>query len=120
MPDTAQNRIRPQTAKLVCRLVAPLLDTGVVTSDELSIIRRNLNSLAKDGELAPPAIPKFVTGPEVAEMLGVCYSQFRQLEKNGEFPFSRHKVGGKVKFLLEDIVHYMLFDSIEEGGDAEE
>ena len=120
MPDTAQNRIRPQTTKLVCRLIAPLLDSGVVTADELSIIRGNLNALAKTGELVPAIAPKLLTGQEAAEMLSISYSQFRALEREGAFPFRRRMIGGKtVRYLNTDILDYMLVGSLQgEAADA--
>ena len=112
-----QPQLRPQTAKLVCRLLAPLLDHGVVTAAELSIIRRNLNSLAKDGELAHAEAPRFIDGPKAASMLDISYSQFRSLEKEGAFPFERRVVGKSVRYVYAEIVDYMLVGSLQ-GEDA--
>ena len=67
----ANNRIRPMTAKLVSRLAAALLDSGTVSQSEYDVIRRNLNSLAKTGELALPIEPKLLTPQEVAELLAI-------------------------------------------------
>ncbi|MBE6358550.1 MAG: hypothetical protein E7057_04810 [Lentisphaerae bacterium] len=106
----SEKTLRPQTAQLVCRLLAPLLDSGLVTADEFSIIKRNLDALAKTGELAPAVPHKLITPQETAEMLGVSYSQFRQLEKDGVFEryFKRRTIGGKtVRYYLPDIVKYM-------------
>jgi len=57
-----QNQVlRPQTARLVCRLVSVLLDSGTITREEYNIISRNLHALAKTGELAPAIVPKLLT-----------------------------------------------------------
>ena len=108
--DKTEKRLRPQTARLTCRLLAPLLDSGLVTADEYSIIKRNLDALVKTGELAPPVPHKLITPQETAEMLNISYSQFRQLEKDGAFEghFKRRTIGGKtVRYYLPDIVKYM-------------
>ena len=113
----AEARLRPVTARLTCRLLASLVDTGLVAAGELSIIRRNLTALAKTGELAPAVTPKLVTGPEAAEMLNVSFSQFRQLEKEGAFPFKRRMIGGKtVRYLNTEVLDYMLVGSLLSGA----
>lgn len=118
-------QLRMQTVRLTCRLLAVLMDDGRVTAGELAIIRKNLTALAKTGELAPAVTPKLIPGQEAAEMLGISYSQFRTLEKEGEFPFRRRSIGGKtVRFLNTEILDYMLVGSLEEtkneGGVADE
>ena len=109
-----QNQVlRPQTARLVSRLVSVLLDSGTITREEYNIISRNLHALAKTGELAPAIVPKLLTQQEVAEMLAIAWSQFRKLEKEGIFPFRRKLVGSKaVRYRNTDIYNY-----INEGSD---
>lgn len=110
MIQNSTNKIRPQTAHLTCRLLVPLLDSGLVSSDEYAIIKRNLDALAKTGELAPAIPQKFIPPQEVAEMLCISYSQFRQLEKDGIFEpfFKRRMIGNKtVRYYLPDIIKYM-------------
>lgn len=103
-----QKRLRPQTARLVCRLASVLLDSGTITGEEYNIISRNLHALAKTGELAPAIAPKLLTPQEVAEMLAISYSQLRFLEKEGAFPFRRKLVGNKtVRFRNTDIYDYI-------------
>ena len=116
----AEARLRPATARLTCRLLAPLVDTGLVAAGELSIIRRNLTALAKTGELAQVIAPRLLTGQEAAEMLSISYSQFRALEREGAFPFRRRMIGGKtVRYLNTDILDYMLVGSLQgEAADA--
>ena len=110
----SRNALRPQTAHLTCRLLAQLLDSGLVTVGELAIIRKNLLALAKTGEMAPAVAPKLVTPQEAAEMLSISYSQFRALEKEGTFPFRRRMIGGKtVRYLNTDIIDYMQIGSVE-------
>lgn len=109
MNQTQQvNQIRPATAKLVARLLAPLLDSGLVTNAEYNIITSNLNHLAKHGEKSPDSPPRLISGKEAAEMLGIAFSQFRSLLAEGCFPFHKKHVGGKtVRYYYPDIVAYM-------------
>ena len=118
------SKLRPSTVPLACRLLAPLLDSGLVMPGELSVIRKNLLALAKTGELAPAVFPKLIPGQEAAEMLAVSYSQFRALEKEGVFPFRRRLIGGKtVRYLNTEIIDYMQVGSLKcestDGGDDE-
>ena len=108
MPSLNYSRLRPQTARLVCRLASVLLDSGTITREEYNIISRNLHALAKTGELAPAIVPKLLTQQEVAEMLAIAGSQFRKLEKEGIFPFRRKLVGNKtVRYRNTDIYDYI-------------
>ncbi len=104
--------IRPATARLVARMLAPLMDSGTVTTSEFDAIARSLKELSHANALSAPL--KLITGQEAAEMLGISFSQFRALEKEGAFPFSRKMVGSKtVRYRNLDIIRYM----ISEGGD---
>ena len=120
MNERTRNILRPQTAHLTCRLLAPLMDSGLVTASELTIIRKNLMALAKTGELAPVIDPKLLTPQEAAEMLAISYSQFRALEKEGAFPFRRRMIGGKtVRYLNTDLIDYLVVGSIAKTSEAE-
>ncbi len=100
--------LRPVTVKLIMRLIAPLLDSGLVTNTEYSAISKSLTYLAKKGEEIPPVPPKLLTGPEAAEVLGISFSQFRTLLREGELPISRRVVGGRnVRFLNWDLYAYI-------------
>ena len=121
MDERTRKILRPQTAQLTCRLLAPLMDSGLVTAGELTIIRKNLTALAKTGELAPVIAPKLIKPQEAAEMLAVSYSQFRDLEKEGAFPFRRRMIGGKtVRYLNTEILDYMLAGSLTRGIEGED
>ena len=109
MKEFQSQVLRRQTVRLTCRLLAPLLDSGLVTATEYSIIQRNLNSLVKNGELQPAMPVKLITPQEAAEMLAISYSQFRALEKEGIFPFQRKLIGGKtVRFRNLDVINYIM------------
>ena len=98
--------IRPTTARLVARLLAPLMDSGTVTPQEYDQIAAAMKILSHAN--APPTPLKLLTGQEAAEMLGISYSQFRALEKDAAFPFSRKMVGNKtVRYRNLDIIRYM-------------
>jgi predicted DNA-binding transcriptional regulator AlpA len=121
MRQNSTTKLRPQTARLTCRLLAPLLDSGLVSSDEYAIIKRNLDALAKTGELAPAIPQKLITPQEAAELLSISYSNFRAMEKAGKFPFKRRCIGGKtVRYLNTEILDYMLVGSIGEGENDDE
>lgn len=107
MPLNLQNStIRPATARLVTRLLAPLLDSGTVTADEYDQISAAVKALSHAH--APPIPLKLITGQEAAELLGISFSQFRALEKEGAFPFQRKMVGNKtVRYRNLDILRYM-------------
>jgi len=102
------NNLRPATARLVTRLIAPLLDSGLVTNTEYDAIYQNLAYLAKKGEQMPTIPPRLITGQEAAEILGISFSQFRTLEREGAFPFQRRIVGERnVRYRNTDIYAYM-------------
>ena len=100
--------VRPDTVKLIMRLVAPLLGTGLVTNTEYSEISKSLAHLAKKGEEMPLIPPKLLTGPQAAEVLGISFSQFRTLLREGELPISRRVVGGRnIRFLNWELFAYI-------------
>ena len=113
-------QLRPQTVRLVCRLLAVLLDSGTVSCGEYDFVRKHLIALSKTGEIAPVIPPKLIKGQEAAAMLNVSYSQFRQLEKAGAFPFKRRMVGNKtVRYRNSDIIRYIeAGNGPENGGEA--
>ena len=107
------NSVRPATVKLVTKLIAPLLDSGLVTNTEYETIYRNLTYLAKKGEQMPTIPPRLITGQEAAEILGISFSQFRTLEREDVFPFKRRVVGGRnVRYRNTDIYAYMDIGSV--------
>ena len=117
--DHVEQRLRLQTVQLTCRLLAPLMDSGLVMARELTIIRKSLTSLAKTGEPAPVVAPKLLTPQEAAEMLAISYSQFRALEKEGAFPFRRRMIGNKtVRYLNTDLIDYLVIGSIAKTSEA--
>ena len=120
MMINANNRIRPMTARLVIRLASVLFDSGSLTQCEYDVIRRNLNSLSKTGELALPIESKMLTPQEVAELLAISYSQFRALEKEDVFPFKRVMIGSKtVRYRNSDVIKYIeTGDALGKGGEV--
>ena len=108
-----QNTFRPATARLVMRLLAPLLDSGTITASEYDQIAATVKTLSKGtaSELMPV---KLISAQEAAELLGISFSQFRALEKEGAFPFSRKMVGNKtVRYRNLDIIRYMMGEEKE-------
>ena len=110
------NSVRPATVRLVTKLIAPLLDSGLVTNTEYSALYQNLTYLAKKGEQMPPVQPRLITGQEAASVLGISFSQLRTLEREGALPFKRKIVGGRnVRYRNTDIYAYMDTGSVIES-----
>ena len=105
------NSVRPATVRLVTKLIAPLLDSGLVTNTEYNAIYQNLAYLAKKGEQMPPVQPRLITGQEAASVLGISFSQLRTLEREGALPFKRKIVGGRnVRYRNTDVYAYAYLD----------
>ena len=112
--ELSQNSIRPATARLVTRLLVPLLDPGTITQSEFNQIAATMKALCKNSPPPPPL--KLLTAQEAADLLGISFSQFRALEKEGAFPFQRKLVGRKaVRYRSNDIYGFILSD--KESGD---
>ena len=100
--------LRPQTVKLISKIISPLMDTGILNNKEYDTIVMNLAYIAKYGKQMPTIIPKLISGKDAASLLSISYSQFRILEKEGAFPFRRCMVGSKtVRYKNVDIINYM-------------
>ena len=98
---------RPATMSLIARIVAPLTDSGLVTVSEYKMLVEALRSLTKREEVSPIQ-PRLIDGKTAAEMLGISFSQFRTLEKEGKLAFQRKMVGDKtVRFLNTDVLAFM-------------
>lgn len=91
---------------LLSKLLAPLVETGLVSGEEFSIILSNLRHLARHGTPVPAIQPKFLTPQETAELLALSYSNFRAIEAT--FPFRRRTIGKSVRFLNTEVIDYML------------
>ena len=103
--------LRPKTVKLIGRIMKPLVDEGVIFVSEEQIVSANLKNLANKGRLMPIVVPKLINQREVAEMLGLGYSNFKKLEKGKAFPFHRRMVGSSVRYRNLDIVEYIMTDN---------
>jgi predicted DNA-binding transcriptional regulator AlpA len=108
MKTVIKSPVRYSTVKLVGRLLQPIAETGVIPFPELNNIMANLQHLAKKGEVLPDMEPRLLKPQEAAHMLGVSYSNFRNLERDGHFPFQRKMVGTGVRYFNTDIMKYIL------------
>lgn len=111
--------IRPATVKLIAKLMNPLADAGILSVAEKNEIVAQLRHLATKGCLMPPLIPKLLTQEEAADMLGIGFSNFRRMEREGLLPFKRKMVGSSVRFRNLDILDFMMADDDGEfpGGE---
>jgi excisionase family DNA binding protein len=73
----------------------------------------HLRHLAVKGCPMPPLVPKLLTQEEAADMLGIGFSNFRRMEREGLLPFKRKMVGSSVRFRNLDILKFMLTDDDE-------
>jgi excisionase family DNA binding protein len=59
-------------------------------------------------------LPKLLTIDEVANLLGISPTGVRRLQQQRNIPFV--KVGGSVRFLLEDVISYVRKQRVEAIG----
>ena len=100
--------VRNTTVKLIGRILQPISETGTITYLELNEIMSNLRNLAQKGELLPDVIPKLIDQRDAAQMQGISFAHFRNLEREGFFPFKRRMVGTAVRYYNTDIQKYIL------------
>jgi len=100
--------LRPKTVKLLKQIMLPWIDEGVIASLEAKNIISNLNYLIKHNEIIPSIVPKLLTQQETADMLNIGLSNFKYLEKNGEFPFKRKTIGGSVRYSNISVIEYLM------------
>ena len=103
-----KTNIRPQTVRLIKRILTPLADEGLIFVPELNDIIGNLKHVSEKWELLPPIMPKLLTQEDAAAMLGVGLSNFKKLERENAFSFKRKMVGTSVRYRNIDIISYIL------------
>ena len=103
--------IRPQTVKLIARLLNPLTESNLIMVPEYREIIAQLQHLVTHGEPLPVVVPKMINQSEAADMLGISLSNFKKQEAEGAFPFKRRMVGSAVRYRNTDIVKFILSDS---------
>lgn len=105
--------IRPQTVKLITRLLNPLTESNLIMVPEYREIIAQLKYLSTHGEPLPVVVPKMINQSEAADMLGISLSNFKKLEAEGAFPFKRRMVGSAVRYRNTDVLRYMFMDEAE-------
>ena len=114
MNEEAKMTLRPVTARLVARLIAPLLDSGLVTADEYRTITASLNHVARNGTPLQAVQRKLIKPKEAADLLGIGYSSFREIE--GTLAIKRRIIGKSVRYYLPEIVELMESEALMKGG----
>ena len=108
-------KIRLKTVTLLSKLLRPLTEDNLIPWTEYQEIISNLKYLAQRGELLPPMEPRLIDQRGAAEMLGISHASFKNMERQGEFPFKRKMVGGtSVRYRNRDVLQYMMTDDNEE------
>ena len=100
-------QITARTVRLVKRLIRPVAEEGLIPLPEFNEMISQLTSLAEHGTLKPIIAPRLLDQKEVAEMLGIGYSNFKKLEAEGTFPFQRKMVGSSVRYRNTDVIDYI-------------
>ena len=102
------NTIRLKTVKLLSRFIKPLAEEGLLTVLEMNEIISQLKHLAEKGTLIPAVMPKLIDQSEAANMLGIGLSNFKKLEKENAFDFTRKMVGSAVRYRNTDIISFIM------------
>ena len=97
--------LRPVTAKLVARIILPLIDTGLVNIYEYHTITATLNHIARHGSPLPEVQRRLIKPQETADLLGISYSELRKIEKT--LPIRRRTIGKSVRYYLPEVVTLM-------------
>ena len=106
---TMQNQqIRLKTINLLSRIIKPFIEEGIIAQTEANTIIANLKNICKNDSPIKEIEPKLLSQKEVADMLGIGFSNFRKLESLGEFSFRRKNIHGSVRYLNLDVIEYML------------
>ena len=103
-----KTNIRPQTVRLIKRILTPLMEEGLIHVPELNEVIGNLKHLSEKGELLPAIMPKLIDQEEAASMLGVSLSNFKKLEREGAFSFKRKMMGSSVRYRNTDVINFIL------------
>ena len=105
MTDDRNLVLRPVTAKLVARIILPLIDTGLVSIYEYQTITATLNHIAGHGSPLPAVQRRLIKPRETAELLGISYGELRKIEKT--LPIKRRIIGKSVRYYLPEVVTLM-------------
>ncbi len=110
--------ITPKTITLISKIIKPISDEGLIPVSEFNEIILQLKHLAEKGTTMPVIIPKLIDQAEAADMLGIGLSNFKKLEKDGAFTFTRRMVGSAVRYRNTDIINFICVTDIKEdqGG----
>lgn len=107
------SNIRPQTVRLIKRILTPLAEEGLIFVPELNDIIANLKHISEKGELLPAIMPKLLTQEDAAEMLSVSLSNFKKLERESAFSFKRKMVGTSVRYLNINVLKYIIENDVQ-------
>lgn len=94
-----------ETIRLVCKIVSPLVEVGVIRVDELEEIKTRLLK----NDLPEKTIPEYVTRQEVAGMLRITVRTLdSQIVKPGCLRFFKPTGKRSVRFLKSDVEKFLM------------
>ena len=103
-------KISMETVRMFKRIMRPIAEEGIISLPEYNEAISQLKSLAEHGKPKPMIIPRLVDMKEAASMLGIGLSNFKKLESENAFPFSRKMIGTSVRYRNTDLYDYLLRD----------
>ena len=111
--------IKIKSVKLIARFLRIMSDEDLITVPEMNTILAELKHLAVHGENMPPIMPKLIRQAEAAEMLGISLANFKKIEREGNLPFKRRKIGGAVRYRNTDIIRFIMSEDTTKDNDGD-
>ncbi len=99
--------IKPETVKKVSKWLKLFSDEGAISVVEFKEIISQLKYISEKSEIKPLIMPKLMKKDEAAKMMDIGLTKFKQLEKLGDFPFKRRKIGSSVRYLNTDVFDFI-------------
>ena len=94
-------------------------DEDLITVPEMNTILAELKHLAVHGEKMPAIMPKLIRQAEAAEMLGISLANFKKIEREGNLPFKRRKIGSAVRYRNTDIIKFIMSEDTTKDSDGD-
>ena len=101
-------QISMATVRMIKRVMRPIAEEGIIPLAEYNEAISQLTSLAEHGKPKQVVIPRLVDMKEAASILGIGLSNFKKLESENAFPFSRKMVGSSVRYRNTDLYDYII------------
>ncbi len=95
------------TVRYFKRIMRPIAEDGIIPLAEYNEAISQLTSIAEHGTRKPAVVPKLIDQKTAADMLGIGLSNFKKLEAEGAFSFTRKMVGSSVRYRNTDVIAFI-------------